>query len=116
MDEQNATFPVAAAPPAESILDTIRPLANRLVVKRRKAEEKTPGGLFIPESAQKKSEEAEVLAVGPGIYLDDGRRVPVDVKVGDTILISKYAGAELQVRGETVHLIREDDIVGQKVD
>lgn len=88
----------------------IRPLHDRLIVKRLDEEEKTKGGIIIPDSAKEKPQEAEVLAVGNGKVLDDGKKVPLEVKVGDKVLFSKYSGNEIKVDGEEYLILREDDV------
>ena len=88
----------------------VRPLHDRLIVKRLNEEEKTKGGIIIPDSAKEKPQEAEVIAVGNGKILDDGKKVPLEVKVGDKVLFSKYSGTEIKVDGEEYLIMREDDI------
>jgi chaperonin GroES len=88
----------------------IRPLHDRLIVKRLTEEEKTKGGIIIPDSAKEKPQEAEVIAVGNGKVLDDGKKRPLDVKVGDKILFSKYSGNEIKIDGEEYLILREDDV------
>lgn len=88
----------------------IRPLHDRVLVERLEAEEKTAGGIIIPGSAQEKPQEAKVLAVGPGAYVD-GKLVPVDVKVGDIILLGKWAGTEVKVDGKELLIVKESDIL-----
>ena len=88
----------------------IRPLHDRLIVKRLSEEEKTKGGIIIPDTAKEKPQEAEVIAVGNGKVLDDGKKVPLDVKVGDKILFSKYSGNEIKVAGEEYLILREEDV------
>ncbi len=90
----------------------IRPLQDRVIVKRVKEEEKTKGGLYIPDTAKEKPIEALVVAVGNGKVLKDGKVRPVDVKVGDTILFGKYSGTEVKIDGEEHLILREDDILG----
>jgi chaperonin GroES len=91
----------------------IRPLYDRVVVKRIEEEEETvQGGIIIPDSAKEKPQEGEVLAVGQGKRLDDGKLVPLDVKVGDKILFGKYSGNEIKVEGEECMIMREDEILG----
>ena len=90
----------------------IRPLQDRILVKRVEAEEKTASGIIIPENAKEKPLEGEVIAVGNGRMLDSGERTKPDVKVGDRILISKYAGSEVKVNGQEHLILREDDILG----
>lgn len=89
----------------------IRPLGDRIVVKVVK-EEKTAGGLLLPDTAQEKPQTGEVLAVGPGKVLDNGSRQAVDVNVGDKILFAKYSGTEVKLDGDTYLLIAEKDILG----
>ena len=89
----------------------IRPLQDRLVVKRLAEEEKTKGGIIIPDTAKEKPIEGEVIAVGSGKYLDDGKQHPLDVKKGDRILFGKYSGTEIKIDGEEHVIIREDDVL-----
>src|SRR3954466_4823071 len=89
----------------------IRPLQDRIVVKRLEGESKTKGGIIIPDSAKEKPIEGKVVAVGNGKILKDGKVRPVDVKVGDTILFGKYSGNEVKIDGEEHLLIREDDVL-----
>jgi len=89
----------------------IRPLQDRIVVKRLEAETKTKGGIIIPDSAKEKPIEGKVIAVGNGKILKDGKIRPIDVKVGDTILFGKYGGTEIKIDGEEHLLIREDDVL-----
>lgn len=88
----------------------IRPLHDRLIVKRLTEEEKTKGGIIIPDTAKEKPQEAEVIAVGNGKILDDGKKIPLDVKVGDKILFSKYSGTEIKISGEEYLILREEDV------
>ena len=88
----------------------IRPLHDRIIVKRVAEEQKSKGGIIIPDSAKEKPQEAEVLAVGNGKILEDGKKVALEVKVGDRILFSKYSGNEIKLDGEEYLIIREDDI------
>jgi chaperonin GroES len=90
----------------------IRPLQDRVIVKRVEEEEKTKGGIIIPDSAKEKPAEGKVIAVGKGKVGEDGKLQPLDVKVGDRILFSKYAGTEVKVDGEENLIMREDDILG----
>ncbi|MFO0614206.1 MAG: co-chaperone GroES [Polyangiaceae bacterium] len=89
----------------------IRPLQDRIVVKRLEGEAKTKGGIIIPDSAKEKPIEGKVVAVGNGKILKDGKARPVDVKVGDTVLFGKYSGTEVKIDGEEHLLIREDDVL-----
>jgi len=90
----------------------IRPLNDRILVKRLEGEEKTAGGIIIPDSAKEKPAEGEIVAVGPGKLNDAGSRVVMDVAVGDRILFSKYGGTEVKLDGEDFLIMREDDILG----
>jgi chaperonin GroES len=90
----------------------IRPLQDRVIVKRVEEEEKTKGGIIIPDSAKEKPMEGEVIAVGKGKILENGTKVDMDVKVGDRILFSKYAGTEVKIDGVEHLIMREDDILG----
>ncbi len=89
---------------------SLKPLNDRVLVKRMDAEEKTAGGLYIPDNAKEKPSRGEVIAVGPG-KVENGVRVPLEVKPGDTVLFTKYAGTELKVDGVEHLIMREDDIV-----
>ena len=90
----------------------IRPLQDRLLVKRLQSEEKTASGIIIPDNAKEKPQEAEVIAVGAGKMLDDGKLRKPDVKVGDRVLFSKYAGSEVKIDGHEHLIMREDDLLG----
>jgi len=90
----------------------IRPLNDRLLVKRLAEEEVTKGGIIIPDSAKEKPAEGEIIAVGPGRLNDKGARVAIDLKVGDKVLFSKYGGTEVKLAGEDYLIMREDDILG----
>ena len=90
----------------------IRPLQDRVIVKRVKEEEKTKGGIIIPDTAKEKPIEGEVVAVGTGKVLDDGKIRKPDVKEGDRVLFGKYAGTEVKIEGEEHLILREDDILG----
>lgn len=89
-----------------------RPLQDRLIVKRFDSETRSPGGIIIPDNAQEKSVQGEVLAVGSGKLLEDGRVIPLAVKKGDRVLFGKYAGTEVEVDGEKRVVLREDDLLG----
>ena len=89
----------------------IRPLADRVVVKRTKEEEKTKGGIIIPDSAKEKPVEGLVIAVGSGKALKDGKVRPLDVKAGDRVLFGKYAGTEVKLDGDEHVILREDDLL-----
>ena len=90
----------------------IRPLHDRILVKRIDEEEKTKGGIIIPDTAKEKPQEGKVIAVGAGKVLEDGKVRPMDVKAGDRILFSKYAGTDVKLEGEDHIIIREDDVLG----
>ena len=89
----------------------IKPLADRVLVKRIEEEEVKKGGIIIPDTAKEKPQKGEVLAVGPGRIDENGKRIPMEVKVGDKILFSKYAGSEVKVGDEEYLIMREDDIL-----
>ena len=91
---------------------SFRPLHDRVLVKRVKEEEKTRGGIIIPDTAQEKPQEGEVVAVGPGARDEDGERIELDVKVGDRILFGKWSGTEVKVDGEELLIMKESDIMG----
>ncbi|MCL6448665.1 MAG: co-chaperone GroES [Armatimonadetes bacterium] len=90
----------------------IRPLGERVVVKPLPTEEVTKGGIVLPDTAKEKPQEGEVVAVGPGRLLENGTRVPIDLKVGDRILFSKYAGNEVKLDDVEYLIMRESDILG----
>jgi chaperonin GroES len=90
----------------------IRPLQDRVIVKRIAEEEKTKGGIIIPDTAKEKPQEGKVIAVGKGKANDEGKVIPLDVKVGDRILFGKYSGSEIKVNGEEHLIMREEDILG----
>jgi chaperonin GroES len=89
----------------------LRPLQDRIIVKRVEEETKTAGGLFIPETAKEKPQRGKIVAVGNGKKTEDGKVLPLDVKVGDTVLFGKYAGTEINVDGDDLLMMREDDIL-----
>jgi chaperonin GroES len=90
----------------------IRPLQDRVIVQRIEEEEKTKGGIIIPDTAKEKPQEGKVIAVGPGKILENGTKTTLDVKVGDKILFGKYSGTEIKIEGEDFLMMREDDILG----
>ncbi|HEX7409157.1 MAG TPA: co-chaperone GroES [Candidatus Binatia bacterium] len=90
----------------------IRPLQDRVIVKRIAEEEKTKGGIIIPDSAKEKPQEGKIIAVGKGKMNDDGKLIPPQVKVGDRILFGKYSGSEIKLNGEEHLIMREEDILG----
>jgi chaperonin GroES len=89
-----------------------RPLHDRVVVRRIEADQKTAGGIIIPDSAQEKPSEGEIVAVGEGNRDDDGDRIPLDVKVGDRVLFGKWSGTEVKIDGEDLLIMKESDIMG----
>ncbi|HEY90647.1 MAG TPA: co-chaperone GroES [Dehalococcoidia bacterium] len=92
----------------------LQPMADRLVVRPIEREEKTKGGIFLPDTAKEKPQEGEVLAVGPGRLNDDGNRVAMDVQAGDIVVYSKYGGTEIKVDEEDLVILRESDILAKK--
>ncbi|WP_234903093.1 co-chaperone GroES [Ensifer adhaerens] len=93
---------------------TFRPLHDRILVRRIEAEEKTAGGIIIPDTAKEKPQEGEVVAAGPGARDDSGQLRPLDVKVGDRILFGKWSGTEIKLNGEDVLIMKESDVMGVK--
>jgi chaperonin GroES len=93
----------------------LQPLADRLVVKPIEREEMTKSGIVIPDTAKEKPQEGEVLAVGPGRLSEDGKRIAMDVKVGDRVLYARYGGTEIKVDNEELVILRESDILAKKV-
>lgn len=91
---------------------TIRPLYDRIVVRRIKEQESMSGSILIPDSAKEKPQEADVIAVGPGKRLEDGKLAPSDLKAGDRILLGKYSGSEIKIDGEEFLIVREDEVLG----
>jgi chaperonin GroES len=91
---------------------SIRPLQDRVIIKRIEEGEQIRGGIIIPDTAKEKPQEGEVIAVGEGKKLDSGERVPLDIKEGDRVLFGKYAGTEVKLDGEDYLIMREDDILG----
>ncbi|AWN40729.1 co-chaperone GroES [Methylobacterium durans] len=91
---------------------TFRPLHDRVVVRRIDAEEKTKGGIIIPDTAKEKPQEGEVVAVGPGARDEQGRVTPLDVKAGDRVLFGKWSGTEIKIDGQDLLILKESDIMG----
>src|ERR1700684_1839673 len=89
-----------------------RPLHDRVVVKRIDAEERTAGGIIIPDTAKEKPSEGEIIAAGPGAFDDDGKRIPMDVAGGDRILFGKWSGSEVKIDGEDLLIMKASDILG----
>ena len=95
----------------------VKPLADRILIRRLEEEEVKRGGIIIPDTAKEKPQEGEVVAVGPGRTNDDGKHIPLEVKTGDRILIGKYSGTDVKIEGDEYVILREDDvlaIVGKK--
>ncbi|GFE56940.1 co-chaperone GroES [Geobacter sp. AOG1] len=90
----------------------LRPLQDRIIVKRLEEETKTAGGILIPDTAKEKPQQGEVVAVGKGKVTEDGKILPLDVKVGNKVLFGKYAGTEIKLDGQDYLIMREDDILG----
>lgn len=90
----------------------IHPLGDRILVQRITEEEKTKGGIIIPDTAKEKPQEGKVVAVGKGKVLDDGKVVPLDVKAGDKVLFAKYSGTEVKINGEEHLIMKEEDVLG----
>ena len=90
----------------------IRPLHDRLLVKRWEEEQTSPGGIVIPDAAKEKPIKGEVLAIGPGKLLDNGQARPLDLRIGDKVLFGKYAGTEVKIDGVEYLVLREDDVIG----
>ncbi|ANN61453.1 co-chaperone GroES [Mesorhizobium sp. SEMIA 3007] len=91
---------------------TFRPLHDRILVRRIEAEEKTAGGIIIPDTAKEKPQEGEVIAVGPGARDESGKLTPLDVKAGDRILFGKWSGTEIKLNGEDLLIMKESDVMG----
>ncbi len=89
-----------------------KPLHDRVLVKRIEQEEKTKGGIIIPDTAKEKPQEGEIIAVGPGSRDDDGKVVPLDVKSGDRVLFGKWSGSEVKIDGEELLIMKESDLLG----
>jgi chaperonin GroES len=90
----------------------LRPLQDRIIVKRLEEETMTAGGILIPDTAKEKPQRGEIVAVGKGKLTEDGKVLPIDVKVGDKVLFGKYAGTEIKMEGQDYLIMREDDILG----
>ena len=92
----------------------LQPLADRVLVKPIEKEEKTKSGIYLPDTAKEKPQEGEVMAVGPGKVTDEGKRIPMDLKVGDRVIYAKYGGTEIKVDDEELIILRESDILAKK--
>ena len=95
--------------------EKLEPLADRLVVKPIEKEEVTKGGIILPDTVKEKPQEGEVVAIGPGRMSDEGKRIDMDVKVGDIVVYAKYGGTEIKVENEDLIILRESDILAKKV-
>jgi chaperonin GroES len=93
-------------------MTSVRPLHDRVIARRIDAEEKTAGGIIIPDTAKEKPIQAEVIAVGPGARDDAGRLIPMEVKIGDIVLFTKWGGTEVKIDGEDLLVLKESDIIG----
>ena len=93
----------------------LHPMGDRLVVKPTQSEEKTKSGIYIPDTAKEKSQEGKVIAVGPCKMTDEGKRIPMDVEVGDIIIYAKYGGSEIKLDEEELIIMRESDILAKKL-
>jgi chaperonin GroES len=93
----------------------LQPLADRVLVKPMEKEEKTKSGIYIPDTAKEKPQEGEIIAVGPGKMTDDGKRIPMDLKVGDRVIYAKYGGTEIKIDDEEMMILRESDILAKKL-
>ncbi|OGO30840.1 MAG: co-chaperone GroES [Chloroflexi bacterium RBG_16_56_11] len=92
----------------------LQPMADRVLVKPVEKEEKTKSGIYLPDTAKEKPQEGEILAVGPGKLTDDGKRIPMDLKVGDRVIYAKYGGTEIKVDDVEMIILRESDILAKK--
>jgi chaperonin GroES len=93
-------------------MTSVRPLHDRVIARRLEGEEKTAGGIIIPDTAKEKPIQAEVIAVGPGARDDSGKAIPMEVKVGDIVLFTKWGGTEIKIDGEDLLVLKETDIIG----
>ncbi len=93
----------------------LQPLADRVVVKPVPKEEKTKSGIYIPDTAKERPQEGEIIAVGPGRLTDDGKRIAMDLKVGDRVIYAKYGGTEIKIDDQELVIMRESDILAKKV-
>jgi chaperonin GroES len=96
----------------EEVVMNVRPLADRILVRRIEEKETVRGGIIIPDTAKEKPQEGEVVAVGPGRKTEDGKTIPLDLKKGDRILIGKYSGTDVKIDGIEYVILREDDVLG----
>jgi len=93
----------------------LQPLADRVVVKPVPKEEKTKSGIYIPDTAKERPQEGDIIAVGPGRLTDDGKRIAMDLKVGDRVIYAKYGGSEIKIEDQELVIMRESDILAKKV-
>ena len=93
----------------------LEPLADRLIVKPIEREEMTKGGIYLPDTAKEKPQEGEVIAVGPGRLSEDGKRIAMDIKVGDRVIYAKYGGTEIKIEDEELIILRESDVLAKKI-
>jgi chaperonin GroES len=107
-------FDIAKSHRGGCAMATLKPLNDRIVVKAVTPQEKTAGGIFLPDSAQEKPQEAEVVAVGPGKLLENGKLVPVEVKPGDIIIYAKYGGTEIKLGNQEYTILRQEDVLAIK--
>jgi chaperonin GroES len=115
--KRSAGFPATAHPTGPSVvieegIMKFRPLHDRVVVKRIDAEEKSAGGIIIPDTAKEKPSQGEVIAVGPGGRDEQGKLIPIDLKVGDRVLFGKWSGTEVKIDGEELLIMKESDVMG----
>ena len=99
----------------DNMTGKLQPLADRVVVKPIAKEEKTKSGIYIPDTAKERPQEGEIIAVGPGRLTDDGKRIAMDLKVGDRVIYAKYGGSEIKIDDQELVIIRESDILARKV-
>ncbi len=92
----------------------LQPLGDRVLVKPMEKEEKTKSGIYLPDTAKEKPQEGQIVAVGPGKYDETGKRIPMDLKVGDTVIYAKYGGTEIKVDDEELMILRESDVLAKK--
>jgi chaperonin GroES len=98
----------------DNMAGKLQPLADRVVVKPVEKEEKTKSGIYIPDTAKERPQEGEIIAVGPGRLTDDGKRIAMDLKVGDRVIYAKYGGSEIKIDDQELVIIRESDILAKK--
>jgi chaperonin GroES len=98
----------------DNMAGKLQPLADRVVVKPVEKEEKTKSGIYIPDTAKERPQEGEIIAVGPGRLTDDGKRIAMDLKVGDRVIYAKYGGTEIKIDDQELVIMRESDILAKK--